>query len=74
MLMGVMRIRKVRMRMRQRIVPVAMAMSRTGLNREIVGVLVVRIVLVLVGMFERLMGVLMNMALADGQPNARTHQ
>lgn len=74
MLVSMMRIRKMRMRMRQALVAVrvCMTLARSGGRRMIV--LVMLVVNVLVFVLERLVRVLMLVTLREVQPDARAHQ
>jgi len=52
----------------------AMMMSHAGRHRPIVRVLMMRIVLMLVLVFQRLVGVLMHVALGEMQPDPDARQ
>ena len=75
MVVTVMSIRKVRMRMPQRFMPVPMGMAGSGLNGGLMLVVVVRIAIVnmLVLMFEDFVHVFVLMPLAQVQPDAEAH-
>ena len=71
---AVMRVRIVRMRVGQRLVPVRMAVPRAGRDRHRVLVLVVRVMGVPVRVFERRMRVRVLVPLGQVQPDAERHQ
>ena len=72
--MAVVRIGKMQMAMGQFLMPVRMAVPGAGRNRNIVCVLMMRIVRVLMCVLQHFMRVFVLVAFAQVQPNAEQHQ
>lgn len=70
----VMDVRKMRMRMGQRFMPMRMSMRLFAIPRKIVLVSMMRIMAMFMGMFHRLMDMLMFMLFGQMQPHSRAHQ
>ena len=74
MAMPMMRVREVRMAMRERLMAVPMTMRTTGRCPLVMQMLVMGIVDVRVRVFHRLVGVRVPMLLGQVQPDAQGHQ
>ena len=70
----VMQVGVMRMRVHQRIVPVAMGMRLAAVPVEVVRVTVMRVVQVLVLVLQHLVGMFMRVALREVQPYPEPHQ
>jgi hypothetical protein len=73
-LVSMMRVRKMRVRVCNRIMMMAVRMARTRLDREWVIMLMVRIMLVFVLVIEDLVSVLVLLAFREVQPDTAGHE
>lgn len=74
MIVPMMRVRIMRMRMRQRFVPVRMIVRLLAVPGEVMCVLVMFVVHVCVRMEQRIMDVLVRMVFCEVQPDAEGHE
>lgn len=74
MLMAMVYIRKVRMSVSRRLVPVQMRMGFLAIPREVVFVLMMGVVAVFMGMFHRLMNMRVPMLFRQMQQDTGSHQ
>ena len=74
MAVAVVGIREVRMRVGQGFMPMPVAVLGAGLDRGVVGVMMMFVVYMLVLVFQRLMRVFVPMPFGKMQPNSERHQ